>query len=211
MGRITTIEPQARHANRFNLYVDDRFVLGMSAIIAARVHVGQTLTDDELKKLEQDEAFETAYEKALRFLEPRPRSTTEVKQHLQKKQIIGDVAERVITRLNESGLLDDAAFAKFWVENREQFRPRAARALRFELKRKGLSTADITEAIGEMDESDSAYRAGANRAKRWRNLERQEFTEKLTGFLIRRGFSYSVVKDVVVRLWNESRTEEFDP
>ncbi len=211
MGRITAIEPQVRHANRFNLYVDDHFVLGLSAILAGRLRVGLVLTDEELKKLEQDEAFETAYEKALRFLEPRPRSTTEVKQHLLKKQIIMEVADHVIERLSESGLLDDAAFAKYWVENREQFRPRAARALRFELKRKGLSNADITEAVGEMDESDSAYRAGANRAKRWRNLERREFAEKLTAFLIRRGFSYSVAKDAVVRLWNESRTEEFDP
>ncbi|MBI5031162.1 MAG: RecX family transcriptional regulator [Chloroflexi bacterium] len=211
MGRITAIEPQVRHTNRFNLYVDDRFVLGLSALMAAKVHVGQILTDADLNNLEQDEAFETAYEKALRFLEPRPRSSTEVKQHLLKKKIELDTADKVITRLTESGLLDDTAFAKYWVENREQFRPRAARALRFELKRKGLSDSDIKDAVGEMDENDSAYRAGANRAKRWRNLERREFVEKLTGFLVRRGFSYSVAKDAVVRLWNESRTEEFDP
>lgn len=179
--------------------------------MAAKVHVGQILTDADLNNLEQDEAFETAYEKALRFLEPRPRSSTEVKQHLLKKKIELDTADKVITRLTESGLLDDTAFAKYWVENREQFRPRAARALRFELKRKGLSDSDIKDAVGEMDENDSAYRAGANRAKRWRNLERREFVEKLTGFLVRRGFSYSVAKDAVVRLWNESRTEEFDP
>ena len=211
MGRITAIEPQAHHANRFNLYVDDRFALGLSAIMAAKVHVGQIITDAELAQLEQAEAFEFAYEKALGFLEPRPRSSTEVKQHLQKKKIEADVADKVIARLTESGLLDDTAFAKYWVENREQFRPRAARALRFELKRKGLSDSDIKEAVGDVDEQDSAYRAGVNRAKRWRNLERREFIEKLTGFLIRRGFSYSVAKDAVVRLWNESRTEEFDP
>lgn len=210
MGRVTAIEPQARHANRFNLYVDDRFVLGMSALIAARLRVGQTLSDDELKKLEEQELFESAYEKALRFLEPRPRSTTEVKQHLLKKKISADVAERVTARLTDAGLLDDAAFAKYWVDNREQFRPRAARALRFELKRKGLSTADITEAIGEIDESESAYRAGVARAKRWRGLERREFLEKLTAFLVRRGFSYAVAKEATTRLWSESRAEEFD-
>jgi regulatory protein len=211
MGRVTAIEPQARHANRYNLYVDDQFVFGLSAIFAGRVRVGQVLTDEELVKLEQDEAFETAYEKALRFLEPRPRSATEVKQRLLKKQIAVDAIDRVIIRLSEAGLLDDAAFAKYWVESREQFKPRAPRALRFELKRKGLSNADITQAIGEVDESDSAYRAGVERAKRWRNLERREFLEKLTAFLIRRGFAYGVAKEAVVRLWTESRAEEFDP
>jgi regulatory protein len=154
--------------------------------------------------------FESAYEKSLRFLEPRPRSSTEVKQHLIKKKIAGDIAERVTTRLTEAGLLDDAAFAKYWVENREQFKPRAARALRFELRRKGLNSTEIAEAIGTVDESDSAYRAGMARAKRWRDLERREFMEKLTAFLARRGFGYAQAKDAATRLWDESRAEDFD-
>lgn len=208
MGKITALEPQARHANRFNLYVDEQFVLGLSALLAATLRVGQTIDDAELKRLEAEEAFETAYEKALRFLEPRPRSVMEIKQHLLKKKIAAEVAERVIARLNNAGLLDDAAFAKYWVENREQFKPRAARALRFELRRKGLSTADITEAIGEIDESESAYRAGLARANRWRTLERRMFLDKVGAFLVRRGFAYAVAKDAAKRLWDESRAEE---
>jgi regulatory protein len=208
MGKITAIEPQARHANRFNLFVDHQFVLGVSAILAAKLRVGQTIEDAELQRLEAEEAFETAHEKALRFLEPRPRSSMEIKQHLLKKKIAPDVAERVIARLTDAGLLDDAAFAKYWVENREQFKPRAARALRFELKRKGLATTDIAEAVGAIDESESAYRAGLARAKRWRELERREFMEKLSAFLIRRGFAYEVAKTAAKRLWDEQRAEE---
>ncbi len=207
MGKITAIELQARHANRFNLYIDEQFVLGLSALIAAKLRVGQTLTDADLKRLEDEEAFESAHEKALRFLEPRPRSAMEVKQHLLKKKITADVAERVIERLTNAGLLDDAAFAKFWVDNREQFKPRAARALRFELRRKGLSSADIAQAVGEIDESESAYRAGLARAKRWYALERRAFLEKMSAFLTRRGFAYGVAKDAAQRLW-ENRTEE---
>lgn len=208
MAKITAIEPQARHPNRFNLYVDHQFVLGLSAMIAARLRVGQELSDDDLKKLADEENEETAHEKALRFLEPRPRSAMEVKQHLLKKKISADVVERVIARLTEAGLLDDAAFAKYWVENREQFKPRAARALRFELKRKGLSNAAIADAIGELDESESAYRAGLARAKRWHDLDRRAFLDKLGAFLVRRGFTYAVAKDAAQRLWNETRTDQ---
>lgn len=208
MGKITAIEPQARHANRFNLFVDNQFVLGLSAILAAKLRVGQTIDDAELKRLEDEEAFETAHEKALRFLEPRPRSSMEIKQHLLKKKITPDVVERVIVRLTNAGLLDDAAFAKYWVENREQFKPRAARALRFELKRKGLSTTHIAEAIGEIDESESAYRAGLARAKRWGELDRRAFLDKLSAFLVRRGFAYEVAKTAAKRLWDEQRAEE---
>ncbi|MDE3087807.1 MAG: RecX family transcriptional regulator [Chloroflexota bacterium] len=137
MGRITAIEPQARHANRFNLYVDDQFALGLSALVAAKLRVGQTLSDADLAALEREEAYETAHEQALRFLEPRPRSSTEVKQRLRKNKVAEGVIDQVIARLTEAGLLDDAAFAKYWVENRETFKPRAGRALRFELRRKG--------------------------------------------------------------------------
>jgi regulatory protein len=206
-GRITALEPQARHANRFNLYIDDTFALGLSAIVAANLRVGQTLSDAELAALEHEEAYETAHEMALRFLEPRPRSGAELRQQLRKKQVASDVIDQVIARLTEAGLIDDGAFAKYWVENRETFRPRAGRALRFELKRKGLADAAIKDAIGAIDESESAYRAGAARAIRWRGLERREFMEKMSAFLVRRGFSYEVAKDAAKRLWEETRED----
>lgn len=204
-GRITAVEPQARHGNRFNLYVDDQFALGLSAVVAARLRVGQTLTDDELAALGRAEAYETAHEQALRFLEPRPRSTAEVRQQLRKKRVAEDVIDEVLARLSEAGLVDDHAFAKYWVENREAFRPRAGRALRFELRRKGLSQSAIDEALGPLDESESAYRAGATRAPRWGALEHREFMDKLGAFLVRRGFSYEVARQAAQRLWDEAR------
>lgn len=205
-GKITAIEPQARHPNRFNLYIDDRFAMGLSAFVAARLRVGQVLSDAEMTALDGEENLEDAHEKALRFLEPRPRSTAEVRQHLLKKDVPADVVTRVIEKLTGAGLLDDAAFAKYWVENREEFRPRAGRALRFELKRKGLADSAISDAIGKVDESESAYRAGLARARRLSTLEYREFRDKLVAFLARRGFSYEVAKRAAERLWQETHS-----
>jgi regulatory protein len=206
-GRITAIEPQARHANRFNLYVDDKFAMGVSAIIAAKLRVGQILDDAANAALAREEAYETAHEQALRYLEARPRSSAEMKQQLRKKKVADETIAQVIARLTEAGLLDDEAFAKYWVENRETFRPRAGRALRFEMKRKGLSDEAIKQAIGTLDESESAYNAGAARAARWSGLERREFMDKLGAFLVRRGFSYGVAKEAAKRWWDETREE----
>jgi regulatory protein len=205
-GKITALEPQARHPNRFNLYIDDRFAMGLSAFVAARLRVGQVLSDAEMTALDSEENLEDAHEKALRFLEPRPRSTAEVRQHLLKKDVPADVVTRVIEKLTGAGLLDDAAFAKYWVENREEFRPRAGRALRFELKRKGLADTAISDAIGKIDESESAYRAGLARARRLSTLEYREFRDKLVAFLARRGFSYEVAKRAAERLWQETHS-----
>jgi regulatory protein len=208
MGQITAIEPQTRHSNRFNIYIDDQFAIGLSDILATRLRVGQTVSDEELAQLEREESIEVARDKALRFLEPRPRSANEVKQHLAKKKISGQVIDQVIERLTEAGLLDDRAFAKYWVENREEFRPRASRALRYEMRQKGLSDAAITQALDGIDESDSAYRAGAARAPRWIGLEHRDFLQKMIPFLVRRGFDYGVAKNAADRLWKDKVRKE---
>jgi regulatory protein len=205
MSTITAIEPQAKHPNRFNLYVDQQFALGLSAIVAARLHVGQAISLVELETLARAEAREDAHNKALRFLEPRPRSVAEVKEHLRKKKFSAEVIDETLARLKDAQLLDDDAFAQYWVENRETFRPRGGRALRFELKRKGVSDTAITQAIGEVDETDGAYRAVATRAQRWHALERREFFTKISAFLVRRGYTYEVAKQTAKRLWDETR------
>lgn len=210
MGTITALEPQAKRADRVNVYVDGEFALGVSAIVAARLRVGQILSEDDLTNLARQEALETARESALRFLAPRPRSAAEVRQHLAKKKFSADVIDQVLTRLREVGLIDDTAFARYWVENREQFRPRAARALRVELKRKGLNEADIATALGDVDEHASAYRAARARAYRWRDLERREFLEKMIAFLQRRGFDYTVAKDAAKRAWETRHQQGLD-
>jgi regulatory protein len=203
-GRITAIQPQARHNNRFNLFVDERFALGLSAIIASALRVGQTLTDDELAALERADAYESAHEQALRFLTPRPRSSAEVRQHLRKKKTDEPVIDQVIAALSGAGLVDDEAFARYWVENREAFRPRSPRALQFELRRKGLSNSAIAQAVHAVDESESAYRAGAARAQRWLDLGQREFMDKLGAFLVRRGFAYETAREAAKRLWLET-------
>jgi len=201
MGKITAVEPQAKRAERFNVYVDGQFVLGVSALIAARLRVGQTLSEEEVAALAREDALETAREYALRFLTPRPRSVAEIRQHLARKKCAPDVIDEVLAHLREVGLVDDAAFARYWIENREQFKPRAARALRLELKRKGLDDTHIAAAIQGVDERDSAYRAAEARATRWLSLERRAFLEKMIAFLMRRGFAYAVAREAAQRVW----------
>ena len=203
-GRVSAIRPQTRHKDRLNVLVDDRFAVGVAAAVGARLRVGQVLSDEELAELVHADAYETAHERALRFLEPRPRSASEVRQHLSKKQTEDGVIDEVMRALSEAGLIDDEAFAQYWVDNRETFRPRATRALRYELKRKGLSDGAIARAIGSVDETESAYRAAVPRAQRWIEMERRDFMEKLGAYLARRGFSYETAKATAKRLWEET-------
>ena len=84
---------------------------------------------------------------AARFLEARPRSTDEVRHRLREAGYRADLVEAALLRLTELGFLDDAGFARTWVESRDRARPRCVRALRDELRRIGVAAADIEGAL----------------------------------------------------------------
>jgi regulatory protein len=202
--QITALRFQKRGQRRVNVYLDGDYAFALQAVLAAPLRVGQTLSSEAICELQKRDAAENAYEKALAYLSYRPRSRAEVVTYLEGRKVETEVANMVVDRLAKAGLLDDEAFAQFWVENREQFRPRGTRALRWELQRKGVPPAAIERALQTIDETESAYRAGHERARRLGQLDRQTFRQKLGGFLQRRGFAYDVVSDAVERLWREA-------
>jgi len=187
-----------------NVYLDGLYAFGLQETIAAALNVGQSLSPEETAQLQDRDVAEVAYERTLGFLGYRPRSTAEVQAYLARRQVPPSVGQTVIQRLVAAGLLDDDAFARFWVENRESFRPRGLRSLRYELRSKGVSDAVVEGATQEVDETEGAYRAAQDRARRLSGLEYQVFRRRLVGFLQRRGFGYDVVKETVDRLWRET-------
>ena len=202
-GRVTGVEPQVKRPNRFSLYIDDHFAMGLSVYVAAGVRVGQELSRADLEKLYSAEQLEEARNEALSFLAVRPRSERELRQRLAQKKYPEEIITQVIARLGDVKLVDDRDFAKFWVETREGFKPRSKRALQYELRQKGVSNEEITRAVKKVDEGDSAYRAAHSKALRYKDLEAKAFREKLSGFLARRGFDYGTTRKTVDRLWQE--------
>jgi regulatory protein len=202
-GKITALKFQKRKKQRVNVYLDGRYAFSLAAIEAARLKLGQTLSDEEIKRLKGKDSFHRAYDRALRFLTYRPRSRAEVKRYLEEKGVQPTSVEEVLERLTRAGLLDDMSFARYWVENRETFNPRGLVMLRYELRKKGLDDEIIAQAISGLDEEESAYRAAIRRCKRLAHLDRRSFRRKMSSYLSRRGFPYEVVKEVVERVWKE--------
>ncbi|TEU21918.1 MAG: regulatory protein RecX, partial [Anaerolineales bacterium] len=157
----------------------------------------------EIEDLLDRDSFQKTYARALRFLSYRPRSEAEVRRYLQGKKVPPTVEAKVAERLTSAGLLDDPAFASYWVENRESFNPRGRFALRYELRQKGLSEETIALALEDIDEEESAYRALINRVRRMSPLDRGAFRKKLGSFLRRRGFSYETISAALERTWQE--------
>jgi regulatory protein len=84
---------------------------------------------------------------AARFLEARPRSRDEVRRRLRDAGYRAELVEAALDRLTDLGFLDDAAFARSWIESRDRARPRGARALRDELHRMGVAETDVESAL----------------------------------------------------------------
>jgi len=208
MRKITAIEAQKTRPNRVNIHLDGEFAFGLARIVAAWLRVGQELSEEKIEQLQTEDARERAFQQAMLFLSYRARSEAEIRKNLRKHEIPEAVIEQTIERLRQDGLANDKEFASAWVENRTTFRPRSRRLMAMELRQKGLDDEAIQSAIENVDDEASAYEAAQKRAARLKGLEWNDFRKKLSDFLARRGFSYSVAAPVVTRIWNETHMDE---
>lgn len=207
MRRITAIEPQKKR-NRVNIHLDGEFAFGLDRMVAAWLKTGQELSEEKIEKLQVDDARELAYQQAMLFLSYRARSEKEIRQNLSKHKIPEEVIEQTLEKLRGNGLANDNQFARAWVENRNTFRPRSRRALTMELRQKGLDDETVQSAVAGVDENALAYDSARKRAGRLKGLEWSEFRRKLSEYLARRGFPYSVIAPIVTQVWNEAHAEE---
>lgn len=207
--KITALEIQKRDKERVSVFLDGEFAFGLPILEAAKLRKGQELTEDDIQKLREIDAVALAVDRALNLLARRPYSSAEIRRNLAAHEVAPPIIDEALDKLIHLGYVDDLAFARFWIDNRERFKPRGPRALRYELRQKGVPDDIIGTVLADLEVHDSAYRAAQERIKRLRGLQHQAFRTKLGGFLARRGFGYGVARDVIDRLITE--IEEEDP
>ncbi len=211
--RITTLEPQANNPERINLYVDGRFLLGVSATIVLQMELqlGQELLPDQLELLRREEAEQRAVDRALNYLSFRPRSREEVRRYLRRKETPPEIIDAALARLDRLDFVNDHSFAEFWIGTREQFSPRGARALKNELRMKGVDREVVNELVDDEQDGERALRAGRKKAMLLVNIPDMDyatFRNRLGSFLQRRGFGYEVTTRTVRALWKELGSAE---
>jgi regulatory protein len=193
MPTITAIETQQRDPERVSIFLDGEFAFGSSAMVAAArgLTVGKTLSTEEIDDLKSADEVEKAFNAALNFLSFRPRSKREIGDYFRRRKLEPAVGTAVVERLERIGVLDDREFARFWVESRQSFRPRGTRALKAELRQKGIDSEIIDETLAGLgDEEETAFEAGMKKARSYSTADEREFFRKMLGFLQRRGFPY---------------------
>jgi regulatory protein len=209
MSKITALKANMRNGKRVNLFLDGRFAFSVDTEVAVKegLKPGQELSDDQIKELTEEISLVRILNIAYRFLSYRPRSEAEMKERLHRRGIEDSKIEIVINKLKEQHLLDDTAFAQFWKENRDTFRPRSQRLTRSELKKKGVADNIIKEVTDESDDAQNAYAAALNKAQRLPKQDYEVFRRRLGDYLKRRGFGYTVISQTVKRLWQELKEQ----
>jgi regulatory protein len=143
-----------------------------------------------------------AYEAAVRYLAGRPHTVTEIHRHLRSKKFDAETIDHAIDRLRAQRYVDDEAFARWWVEQRERFKPRGHRALRTELAQKGVGRDVIDLVLGERApdaDVEQARRALSRPRARWADMSDSEKRRKIHTYLAARGFDYDTIDEVTRR------------
>ena len=136
----------------------------------------------------------------LRALTGAPKTRQQLADLLADRDVPDDAAETVLDRLSEVGLIDDEAFAQAWVTSRQAGRGLARRALKAELRAKGVDddvAATAVEAVDDDDERETARRLVDRKLPGMRRLDRATATRRLMGMLARKGYSGGLAAGVV--------------
>jgi regulatory protein len=204
MPRITKIEPQKKNPKRRSVFLDERFAFGLDEEVIYKygLKVGQELEQKKIDQIIEAETKKEAKEIALRFLSYRMRSEKEVRDKLKKKEFAEDLITEVIKDLKRVNLVDDYEFASAFIRDRISNSPRGKILLRQELWKKGIKKEIIEKVLKEYfkDEDEELILAREllqKRKKRYEGMDENISKRRIMSFLLRRGFSYDIVKQVL--------------
>jgi regulatory protein len=141
-----------------------------------------------------------AREICLRLLEAGPRTRAELAAALGRKGVPEEVAEAVLTRFADVGMVDDALFAQLWVDSRHRTRGLSGRALGQELRRKGVDEELVRDAVGSLDpdeETATARTLVRRKLASTQGLTPEARVRRLAGMLARKGYPAGLAFRVV--------------
>lgn len=202
---VRSVVPVGRDGQEFTITFDSGAALKLTATVVVEFGIapGKTFRAGDLDALRHADVRQRATEAAVRYLGLRPRSTREITDYLHRKGYSPETVETAVGRLTARGYLDDAEFARWWAENRSQFRPRGPHLLRQELRRKGIATTTVDDTLAEqaetVDTDAQALTLARNKLRSFHKsgLEPDVIARRLSGLLSRRGYGYDTVRTVL--------------
>lgn len=200
---ITSVSLLKRPKHRYRIFFGSYALeIHEDVMIKYRMMKGSVFTREELEEIVLADERQRAYSDALTALSRKMRTSYEIGMRLEEKGWRKSIAEEVLVRLREEKLVDDAVYAQEWAQQRVRSRGKGKMWVRHELRQKGVEKPLIEEALGMVSEEEELNSAHELALKKWRSStgELQDRKRKTGAFLMRRGYSGSLVSRVLRRI-----------
>jgi len=203
MGRITAISSQRRNPNRYSIFIDGEFVLGIDkkTVEDMDLRVGKLVDEKDLKKITSQEELNKAQAYALMLLGYRERSLREIKIRMRQKGYEEKLVEKVVKYLKDRNLINDKRFTQLWAESRIK-KGYGRWRIQSELEQKGVNREIGDEILKDLYSGIDEVQVALDlvEKKRWVSKEPPRLTERVSNLLRRRGFSFEVISNVVEKI-----------
>ena len=203
MGRITAISSQRRNPDRYSIFIDGEFVLGIDkkTVEDMDLRVGKLVDEKDLKKITSQEELNKAQAYALMLLGYRERSLREIKIRMRQKGYEEKLVEKVVKYLKDRNLINDKRFTQLWAESRIK-KGYGSWRIQSELEQKGVNREIADEILKDLYSGIDEVQVALDlvEKKRWVSKEPPRLTERVSNLLRRRGFSFEVISNVVEKI-----------
>jgi regulatory protein len=207
---ITAIHLVSRRSTRRQVELDsgETFSVDASLLTRFRLSVGTAVSPERRGEVAAEDERLRAKCSGFDLLRVRTFGRAEMAERLRRKGYSADAAAYAADALSSLGYVSDADFAEQYVASRQRRNPRSRTALRRELRRKGIDRTAIERAVAAIsgeDEWEAALRAAKKQLPRYRTLPRDVARRRLYDFLLRRGFSFEIVRKALQETMGQDR------
>jgi len=201
---ITKIEQQLKNTARYNIYIDGEFVLGVydDTLLKYQLRKGDEMTAEKLAEIRAYDEYNYGKNVAYKFLSYKPRSIKEVKNKLTYKKISKESVEKIIEHLKKYQFLNDESYAKMYLEQKTNSKGMGKSMVTFKMIDKGIDKEMITKVIDENYPEEKQIEAGKKLIEKYLKKkqkieDKNELKKKCYQYLFSRGFSYSVIEQIL--------------
>ncbi|MGN7453750.1 regulatory protein RecX [Paenibacillus pasadenensis] len=201
--RITRVEQDEKKASIYWIYIEGSEEPELSVhediLVKYRLLKGARIEPKLMARIAEENARYRAYAAAVFYAGFKMRTTKEMTSYLKRKEFEEEDIRHAIERLQQERVIDDRDYARMFASQRLRGSQKGRRLIRMELEQRGIpkeTAGRAVEALDDEEERRTALKAGE---KKWRSLKGDERDKrmKLTGFLLRRGFSSDLVRETV--------------
>ncbi|MBD0380281.1 RecX family transcriptional regulator [Paenibacillus sp. WST5] len=208
------VEKQKRGKHRYNIFINDEYAFSVheDIMIKHRLLKGETIDPEQMLTILRDEERNKAYTKALGMIGRRPHSSSEVKRKLKEHGFEQPIIQWTIDTLEQQNYINDEDFAKMWMEHRIYTQRKGRNLVRQELQQKGIHKELVQGAMQTIDPDEELEGALKVARTKWKQTsgEMIDKKRKTAAFLMRRGYTGSVVSKVLTQLGGSSNDEEYE-